>query len=116
MPPSRAYKLGVNLWIAMLVVAPLTVGLFGVVVERLVIRHLYGRMIDTMLATWGLSLRLIGFVTMVFGNTVSGISAPLGSFPIGAYRTGVYELFLIAGRRGPAAGRAGWCCATRGSA
>ena len=26
----------------------------GVVVERLVIRHLYGRMIDTMLATWGL--------------------------------------------------------------
>ena len=68
------------------------------------IRHLYGRLIDTMLATWGLSLAMIGFVTMIFGNTVSGISAPLGSFAIGAYRTGVYELFLIAGRRGPAAG------------
>ena len=47
---------GVNLWIAMLVVAPLTVGCIGMIVERLVIRHLYGRLIDTMLATWGLSL------------------------------------------------------------
>jgi branched-chain amino acid transport system permease protein len=90
-----AYNLGVNLWLAMIVVAPITVGLFGALVERLVIRHLYGRLIDTMLATWGLSLAMIGFVTVVFGNTVSGISAPLGSFQIGAYRTGVYELFLI---------------------
>ena len=60
---------GVNLWIAMLVVAPLVVGLIGVVVERLIIRPLYGRMIDTMLATWGLSLVLIGLVTTLFGNT-----------------------------------------------
>jgi len=29
---------------------------FGVVVERLIIRFLYGRIIDTLLATWGLSL------------------------------------------------------------
>jgi branched-subunit amino acid ABC-type transport system permease component len=90
-----AYNHGVNLWIAMVVVAPLTVGLFGAIVERLVVRHLYGRLIDTMLATWGLSLAMIGFVTVVFGNTVSGISAPLGSLTIGAYRTGAYELFLI---------------------
>src|ERR1700741_3398217 len=90
-----AFNRGVNLWVAMVVVAPLTVGLFGVVVERLVIRNLYGRLIDTMLATWGLSLAMIGFVTVVFGNTVSGISAPLGNVTIGAYRTGAYELFLI---------------------
>jgi branched-subunit amino acid ABC-type transport system permease component len=90
-----AYNKGVNLWVAMIVVAPITVGLFGTLVERLVIRHLYGRLIDTMLATWGLSLAMIGFVTVVFGNTVSGISAPLGSLQIGAYRTGIYELFLI---------------------
>ncbi len=90
-----AFNKGVNLWVAMLIVAPLTVGLFGIVVERLVIRHLYGRLIDTMLATWGLSLAMIGFVTVVFGNTTSGISAPLGSLTIGAYRTGVYEVFLI---------------------
>ena len=92
-----AYNKGVNLWVAMIVVAPLTVGLFGALVERLVIRHLYGRLIDTMLATWGLSLAMIGFVTVVFGNTVSGISAPLGSLSIGGYRTGRHEIFLIGG-------------------
>ncbi len=43
----------VNVFIAMLIVAPLIVGVVGLVVERLVIRHLYGRLIDTMLATWG---------------------------------------------------------------
>src|SRR5882757_1580261 len=72
-------RAGVNLWIAIFIVAPVVVGAVGVLLERLVIRHLYGRMIDTMLATWGISLALIGLVTVIFGNTVSGISPPLGS-------------------------------------
>ncbi|MBS0219510.1 MAG: branched-chain amino acid ABC transporter permease [Proteobacteria bacterium] len=87
---------GVNLWIAMLVVAPLVVGAIGVVVERTLIRFLYGRMIDTMLATWGLSLFLIGLVTGIFGNTTVGISAPLGGMAIGNYRTSIYGLVVIA--------------------
>jgi branched-chain amino acid transport system permease protein len=53
-------------------------------------------MIDTMLATWGLSLLLVGLTTAIFGNTTVGISAPLGSFEIGAYRTSAYTLFVIA--------------------
>jgi len=87
---------GLSLWLAMLVVAPLAVGLFGLVVERLVIRRLYGRMVDTMLVTWGLSLALVGGMTMLVGNTVAGVSAPLGSVAIGGFRTSGYELFLIA--------------------
>lgn len=86
---------GLSLWLAMLVVAPVAVGLFGLVVERLVIRRLYGRMVDTMLATWGLSLALVGVMTMLVGNTVAGVSAPLGSVAIGGFRTSGYELFLI---------------------
>jgi branched-chain amino acid transport system permease protein len=86
---------GINLWISMLVIAPVSVAIVGVVVERLIIRQLYGRMIDTMLATWGLSLALIGLVTMIFGNTNSGFSAPLGSVAIGDFRVSGYELFLI---------------------
>lgn len=89
------HRLGVPVWIAMLVLAPLAVGIFGMVVERLIVRHLYGRMIDTMLATWGLSLALIGATTMLFGNTTVGISSPLGSLAIGDYRISAYSLFLI---------------------
>ena len=90
-----ATRAGFNLWVAMLVVAPIVVGLIGIVVERTVIRFLYGRMIDTMLATWGLSLLLIGGATMVFGNTTAGISAPLGGVHIGRYQTSLYELVLV---------------------
>lgn len=39
----------------------------GVLLERLVIRHLYGRPLETLLATWGLSLILIQVVRVTFG-------------------------------------------------
>ena len=91
-----ANKAGLNLWLAMFLVAPLAVGLIGVVLERLVIRRLYGRMVDTMLATWGLSLLLVGIVTSIAGNTTAGVSAPLGSFSIGAYSVSGYTLVIIA--------------------
>lgn len=92
-----ATNAGVNLWLAMLVLAPLVVGLIGIVVERLVIRHLYGRMVDTLLATWGLSLFFVGLVTVIFGNTTaSQISPPFGAIRIGDYSTGGYDVFLIA--------------------
>lgn len=88
-------KAGVNLWVSILVLAPLTVGLFGVLVERLIIRHLYGRIIDSLLATWGLSLFLIGFVAVVFGNTLEGVSTPFSGVAIGGYSVALYTIFLI---------------------
>ena len=91
-----AIRLGLNLWVAMFVIAPIAVGLVGVVLERLVIRRLYGRMVDTMLATWGLSLLLVGVVTSIAGNTTAGVSAPLGSFSIGAYSLSGYTPVIIA--------------------
>jgi branched-subunit amino acid ABC-type transport system permease component len=91
----EANRLGLSIWIAMLIVAPVVVGAIGIIVERAIIRWLYGRMIDTMLATWGLSLFLVGLTTAIFGNTTVGLSAPLGSFEIGQYRTSAYTLFVI---------------------
>jgi urea transport system permease protein len=42
-------------------------GAVGVLMERTVIRHLYGRPLETLLATWGISLLLIQTVRLVFG-------------------------------------------------
>jgi urea transport system permease protein len=91
-----ATRHGLNLWLSILVVAPLVVGIFGLIVERVLVSRLYGRMIDTLLATWGLSLFLIGLMTWIFGNTMVGLPTPLGGVQIGAYRIGVYNVFLIA--------------------
>jgi len=91
-----ATKAGINIWVSMLIVAPLAVGLIGLLVERLIIRWLYGRMVDTMLATWGLSLLLVGLITTIFGNTVTGVANPIGPVRIGSYQVGGYALFIIA--------------------
>lgn len=90
-----AHQAGLPIWIAILVVPPLAVGLFGVLVERLVIRHLYGRMVDTMLATWGLSLLVSGALVTVFGNTTTGLPNPIGAVTVGHYQVGGYGLFII---------------------
>ncbi|WP_417418854.1 branched-chain amino acid ABC transporter permease [Hoeflea sp.] len=90
-----AVSLGANVFIAMLIIAPVIVGLIGLVVERLVIRHLYGRLVDTMLATWGLSLFFIGLATTIFGNTTTGISTPISGFTVGDYQVNGYNFFII---------------------
>jgi len=71
------------------------VGLIGLIVERLIIRFLYGRMIDTMLATWGLSLLLVGLVTFIFGNSAVSVPAPISGYQLGDFQMGGYNLFII---------------------
>jgi len=90
-----AVNWGINIYIAMLVIAPLIVGIIGLIVERLVIRHLYGRLVDTMLATWGLSLLFVGIVTMIFGNTTTGISTPISGITLGDYQINGYNFFIV---------------------
>ena len=88
-------KAGINIYFAMLVVSPLVVGILGLLVERLVVRQLYGRMIDTMLATWGLSLLMVGIVTFIFGNTAVSVPAPIPGYELGDFLMGGYNLFII---------------------
>jgi len=86
---------GLSVWFGILL-APLVVGAIGVLFERSIIRFLYGRPLDTMLATWGISLGLVGAVTLIMGPTTEGIATPLGSVAIGNYSISVYRLLVIA--------------------
>jgi branched-chain amino acid transport system permease protein len=88
-------RAGLNIWLAM-VTAALGVGVVGLVVERLLIRFLYGRLAATMLATWGLSLILVQGVVLIFGPATQGLSTPLGNTRIGDYSISQYNLLLIA--------------------
>ena len=90
-----AAKSGLNIWIAMLVVSPLVVGIWSILIERLIIRHLYGRLIYTMLATWGLSLAMAGGLTMIFGNTTEGVALDIGFIAVGTYQASGYNIFII---------------------
>ena len=57
-------------------VAFLASALMGAVLERSVIRFLYGRPLETLLATWGISLMLMQLVRSVFGAQNVGVENP----------------------------------------
>ena len=56
-------------------------GIVGIILERTLIRQLYGRPLETLLATWGVSLVLIQFIRSVSTSMTIGIiiAAVLGS-------------------------------------
>ena len=86
----------VNIWIAILIIPPVTVAIIGAAIEYLIVRRLYGRMVETMLATWGLSLFIVGVLTMIFGDITEGVPTPLPGITIGFYQASSYSLFVIA--------------------
>jgi branched-chain amino acid transport system permease protein len=88
-------KEGAPLWLAF-AAATAGVGLFGIAVERIIIRLLYGRIIDTLLVTWGLSLFLVGFVTTFVGPQAYSIPTGFGSITFGTMHFSTYNLILIA--------------------
>ncbi|WP_407725585.1 urea ABC transporter permease subunit UrtB [Pectobacterium brasiliense] len=68
-------------WLAYYPLLALPVAFFitagvGMVLERTVIRHLYGRPLETLLATWGISLMLIQLVRMLFGTQNLEVANP----------------------------------------
>ncbi|WP_455872529.1 urea ABC transporter permease subunit UrtB [Rhizobium yanglingense] len=61
-------------------------GFVGLVIERMVIRYLYGRPLETLLATWGVSLILQQAVRTIFGPTNREVRNP--SWMSGAFELG----------------------------
>jgi len=73
--------------IAAIPAAFIVAALVGVALERSVIRFLYGRPLETLLTTWGISLILIQFVRMLFGAQNVEVANPSwmsGGFNLGA--------------------------------
>lgn len=73
-------------------------GLVGILIERTVIRFLYGRPLETLLATWGVSLILQQAVRSVFGPTNQEVGAPSwmsGAFQVGQMSITYNRLWII---------------------
>ncbi|WP_299811621.1 urea ABC transporter permease subunit UrtB [uncultured Roseibium sp.] len=76
----------------------LTSGLIGVAIERGVIRWLYGRPLETLLATWGISLILQQAVRSIFGPTNREVGNPdwmSGAFELGQMTITYNRMWII---------------------
>jgi urea ABC transporter permease protein UrtB len=74
--------------------AALGVALFGAIMEILVVRRLYGRLLDTVAATWAVGLILSQGTLILTGPSMQGVSSPFGSFTVGQTSFSWYRLFL----------------------
>lgn len=78
----------------------LVAGGVGVILERTVIRFLYGRPLDTLLATWGVSLMLQQGVRLIFGAPNKAVANPswmTGGFDIAGGFTITWNRLVIIG-------------------
>ncbi len=91
---SASVSRGLPLPLAVLLAA-VVVGMFGMLLERLVVRHFYGRELSAMVVTWGISLILAQGALLAFGPFMPPIAIPGGSVRLGAYSFSVYSIFLI---------------------
>jgi urea transport system permease protein len=92
-PALFDYSLAIAIPLAFLVA-----GLVGIAVERSIIRFLYGRPLETLLATWGLSLILQQAVRTTFGPTNREVGAPSwmsGAFEVGQITITYGRLWII---------------------
>lgn len=77
--------------------APLAAAAVGLVAEELVIRRTYERLLDTILATWGLSLVLRQALVLLFGPGAHAVAAPdLGGVALFGTVYPVYRLAVMA--------------------
>ncbi|WP_019534198.1 ABC transporter permease subunit [Paenibacillus ginsengihumi] len=75
--------------------AAAAVGVFGLIVDRLIVRHLYNRPLDSVVATWGISLILGQGMLILMGPSLQGVSTPLGSFTVDGSAYSYYRIVLF---------------------
>jgi urea transport system permease protein len=86
---------------SLLIAVPLAfivAGAIGILIERSIIRFLYGRPLETLLATWGLSLVLQQAVRTMFGPTNREVGNPSwmsGAFEIGQITITYNRLWIL---------------------
>jgi urea ABC transporter permease protein UrtB len=91
---AMAVRAGAPLPLA-IAIGALATGAIGIIIERLVICRLYGRPLDTIVATWGISLIFSQGTLILLGSSFPGTGTPLGSFTVGAYSYSWYRLVLM---------------------
>ena len=62
-----------------------TAAVVGLIIEALVVRHLYNRPLESLLATWGVGLFLIQVIRIIYGDNI-GVNSP-------TWARGGYEIY-----------------------
>ena len=90
-------KLGIGL-IASIIPIFIITALMGFLIERLIIRHLYNRLLDTILATWGIGVLLQQFIRLTVGSELQYLKIPTfmaESMDMFGQQVPIYRVFIF---------------------
>jgi len=90
---TLAANAGVPLPVAIAVGVAVTM-VVGLILERTIIKRLYERPLDSMVATWAVGLALTQGARIVFGNSLSSIGVPFGAITYGEFSYSMYRVLL----------------------
>jgi len=91
---SASYQRGAPFWLAV-IISFFAVGLFGAVLERLIVRRFYGRELGALVVTWGISLVLSQGFLLLFGPFMPPIQIPEGNFALSQYSFSYYWIGMF---------------------
>lgn len=98
-----ATRLDLSPWLALPLAAAVGVGV-GMAAERLIVRPLYRRPLDAILATWGLGIVIGQLIVLGFGREVQFVTSPLdGTWHVLDVDYSAYRLMLLPAALGLAA-------------
>ena len=90
-----ATQLGLSPWLA-IPLALIVGALFGAVVEATIVRPLYGRPLDAILATWGLGIVIVQLITLWFGRGTNFVQSPVqGALVLLGTEYSLYRLLML---------------------
>jgi urea transport system permease protein len=90
-------KFGMGL-IASIIPIFLITALMGYLIERLIIRHLYNRLLDTILATWGIGVLLQQIIRLTIGSELKYLKIPpymAESMNLFGQEVSIYRVFIF---------------------
>ena len=90
-------KFGMGL-IASIIPIFLITALMGFLIERLIIRHLYNRLLDTILATWGIGVLLQQIIRLTIGSELQYLQIPTymaESTTLFGLEVSLYRIFIF---------------------
>ena len=77
---------------AAMVVGALVTAVYGIIVERTIVQWLYDRLLDSMVATFGIGLIMTQGMRVIFGNSLNSVGTPFGNVP--GYTYSAYRVVM----------------------
>tara|TARA_B110000196_G_scaffold93942_1_gene81245 strand:+ start:624 stop:1493 length:870 start_codon:yes stop_codon:yes gene_type:complete len=90
-------KMGMGLIVSIIPIFIITAAM-GFLIERLIIRHLYNRLLDTILATWGIGVILQQLIRLTVGSELKYLEIPpymAESMNMFGQQVSVYRVFIF---------------------